>query len=41
MEWVQCRTLLTVHFSNEDEGCEVFYIGQSCPKDHVRSCEES
>jgi hypothetical protein len=40
-EWVQCRTLLTVHFSDQDEGCEVRYIGQSCPKDHVKNCEEA
>jgi hypothetical protein len=40
-EWVQCRTLLTVRFSNQAEGCEVRYTGQSCPKDHVRSYEES
>jgi hypothetical protein len=23
------------------KGCEVRYTGQSCPKDHVRSCEEA
>jgi hypothetical protein len=34
-EWVQCRTLLTVCFSDQDEGCEVRYTGQSCPKDHM------
>jgi hypothetical protein len=34
-EWVQCCTLLIVHFSDQDEGCEVRYTGQSCPKDHV------
>jgi hypothetical protein len=40
-EWVQCRTLLTVCFSDQIEGCEVRYTGQSCPKDHVRSYEEA
>jgi hypothetical protein len=23
VEWVQCHTLLIVHFSDQDEGCEV------------------
>jgi hypothetical protein len=23
VEWMQCRTLMTVHFSNQVEGCEV------------------
>jgi hypothetical protein len=32
---------MTVRFSDQIEGCEVRYIGQSCPKYHVRSCEES
>jgi hypothetical protein len=40
-DWVQCRTLMTVHFSEQAEGCEVRYTGQSCLKDHVRSCEEA
>jgi hypothetical protein len=40
-EWVQCRTLLTMHFSDQVEGCEFRYTGQSCPKDHVRICEEA
>jgi hypothetical protein len=41
VEWVQCRTLLIVHFSNQDEGCEVRYTGHSFPKDHMRSFEEA
>jgi hypothetical protein len=41
VEWVQCRTLLTVHFSDQAEGCEVRYTCQRCTKDHVRSCEEA
>jgi hypothetical protein len=41
VEWVQHHTLMTVHFSYQVEGCEVRYTGQSCPKDHVQSCEES
>jgi hypothetical protein len=40
-EWVQCHTLLTMHFSDQDEGCEIQYTGQSCPKNHVKSCEEA
>jgi hypothetical protein len=32
---------MTARFSAQVEGCEVWYIGRSCPKDHVRSCEES
>jgi hypothetical protein len=40
-EWVQCHTLMTVLFSEQAEGCEVRYTGQSFPKDHVRSCEEA
>jgi hypothetical protein len=40
-EWVQCHTLMTVRFSAQVEGCEIRYTGQSCPKDHVRSCEEA
>jgi hypothetical protein len=39
-DWVQCRTLMTAWFSAQVEGYKVWYIGQSCPKDHVRSCEE-
>jgi hypothetical protein len=41
IEWVQCHTLLTTHFSDQVEGCEVRYTGQSCPKDHMQSCEEA
>jgi hypothetical protein len=41
MEWMQCFTLMTVHFSDQFEGCEVRYTGQNCPKNHVRSCEEA
>jgi hypothetical protein len=40
-EWIQCRTLMTTQFSDNIEGCEVIYTGQSCPKDHVRGCEEA
>jgi hypothetical protein len=40
-DWVQCRTLMTVRFSMQVEGYEVKYTGRSCPKDHVRSCEET
>jgi hypothetical protein len=40
-EWTHCHTLLTMHFSYQEEGCEVHYTGQSCPKDHMRSCEEA
>jgi hypothetical protein len=39
--WVQCPTLFTVCFSNQVEGCEFRYTGQSCLRDYVRSCEES
>jgi hypothetical protein len=35
MNWIQCHTLMTTRFSEQVEGCEVRYIGQSCPKDHV------
>jgi hypothetical protein len=41
IEWVQCRTLLTVRFSDKAEGCKIRYTGQSCPKDHMQSCEEA
>jgi hypothetical protein len=34
-DWVQCRTLMTVRFSEQVEGYEVRYKGQSFPKDHV------
>jgi hypothetical protein len=34
-DWIQCRTLMTTWFSAQVEGCEVRYIGRSCPKDHV------
>jgi hypothetical protein len=40
-EWTQCHTLLKMHFSNQAEGCEVRYTGKSCPKDHMKSCEEA
>jgi hypothetical protein len=40
-EWTQCRTLMTTQFSSQVGSCEVRYIGRSCPKDHVRSYEES
>jgi hypothetical protein len=40
-DWVQCHTLMTVRFSEQTKGCEVRYIGQSCLKSHVRSCEEA
>jgi hypothetical protein len=39
--WVQCRTLLTMRLSYQDEGCEVQYTGQLFPNDHMRSCEEA
>ena len=39
--WVQCRTLMTTWFSKKIEGYKARYIGRSCPKDHVRSCEEA
>jgi hypothetical protein len=32
---------MTTRFSAKVEGCEVWYIGRSCPKDHVQSCEET
>ena len=32
---------MTSWFSEQVEGCEVRYTGRSCPKDHVRSCEEA
>ena len=34
-EWVQCHTLMTVHFLDQAEGCEVRYMGHNFPKDHV------
>jgi hypothetical protein len=40
-DWVQCCTLMIAQFSAQVEGCEVRYTGRSCPKDHVRSCEEA
>jgi hypothetical protein len=40
-DWVQCRTLMTTWFSEQVEGCEVRYIGQSYLKDHVKICEEA
>jgi hypothetical protein len=40
-DWVHYHTLMTAQFSAQVEGCEVQYIGQSCPKDHVRSCKKS
>jgi hypothetical protein len=40
-DWVQCHTLMTTRFLAQVEGCEVWYIDRSCPKDHVRSCEEA
>jgi hypothetical protein len=40
-ECAQCHTLMTTRFSTQVEGYEVPYIVQSCPKDHVQSCEES
>jgi hypothetical protein len=40
-ECTQCHTLLKVRFLEQVEGCEVHYMGQSCPKDHMRSCEEA
>jgi hypothetical protein len=39
-DWVQFLTLMTTRFSEKVEGWEVRYTGRSCPKDHVRSCEE-
>jgi hypothetical protein len=41
VEWVQCRTLMIVHFSDQVQGYKFRYTGQSCSKDHVRSCEEA
>jgi hypothetical protein len=41
VDWMQCLTLMAVRFSKQVEGCEVRYTGQSCPKDHVRGCEEA
>jgi hypothetical protein len=35
IKWVQCHTLLTMRFSDQDEGCDVRYTGQSCPKDYM------
>jgi hypothetical protein len=32
---------MTMHFSKQVEGCKVRYTGQSCLKDHVKSCVES
>jgi hypothetical protein len=40
-DWVQCLTLMTMHFLEKVEGFEVIYTGRNCPKDHVRSCEEA
>jgi hypothetical protein len=40
-EWTHCHTLLTMHFSYQEEGCEVFYTCHICPKDHMRTCEEA
>jgi hypothetical protein len=40
-DWIQCHTLMIACFSAQVEGCTVRYIGRSCPKDHVRSCEEA
>jgi hypothetical protein len=40
-DWMQCRTLMTTRFSDNIEGHEVQYTGQSYPKDHVKSCEEA
>jgi hypothetical protein len=40
-DWIQCRTLMTVQFLDNIEGCEVRYTGQSCMKDHVQGCEEA
>jgi hypothetical protein len=40
-DWTQCRTLMTVWFSAQVGSYEVRYTGRSCPKDHVRSCEEA
>ena len=31
---------MTMCFSTQVEGCEVWYTGRSFPKDHVRSCKE-
>jgi hypothetical protein len=41
IDWIQCRTLMTTQFSSQVESCEVRYTCRSCPKDHVRSCEEA
>jgi hypothetical protein len=41
VDWMQCRTLMAMRFSEQVEGCEVRYTGQSCLKDHVRGCEEA
>jgi hypothetical protein len=40
-DWTQCQTLMTTQFSSQTVSCEVRYIGQSFPEDHVRSCEEA
>jgi hypothetical protein len=40
-DWTQCRTLMTTWFLAQAVSCEVMYTGRSCPKDHVRSCEEA
>jgi hypothetical protein len=40
-KWVQCHTLMTVHFLDQVEGCEIQYTCQRCPKDHVHSCKEA
>jgi hypothetical protein len=34
-KWVQCRTLITVQFLEQVEGCEVRHTCRSCLKDHV------
>jgi hypothetical protein len=41
IDWVQCHTLMTIRFSTQVEGCKVWYIGLSYPKDHVQSYEEA
>jgi hypothetical protein len=40
-DWTQCQTLMTARFLAQVGNCEVRYIGQGCPKDHARSCEEA
>jgi hypothetical protein len=41
IDWVQCQTLMTTLFLAQVEGCGARYIGRSCPKDNMRSCEEA